>query len=517
MEVMTNHRANRIRETYRGYHQEMAEIAGEGAELSVLKEHFDRVVQDLLAFEDRDWMVLSGFTDQKDKGLTLKNVKEVTPFLEKNTKIYGDLLGKGLRLKNNHVFGRGFTYEGKNGKIQPRFQAIIDDPHNQSEVFSPTALKAINRIFFTSGNLVLMYDRNERLFHKLAIDVDIENVVKDVSHPSRIKYYLRVWTVQDDINGGEPDEKRELVPTASYDATRPDYPAFIRVGENNIPVNRNAVIIDARLNRDNGETWGVPDAFAAAAPAVIYANYIKDAAMVQHALAAISHVVKAKTQAAAKTAGAKLQTGRIAQAAITGPETEIQAMPRAGTVNMYEGRPLAARVASALDVSVTGLTADTGTGGSYASENALSAPEQMSALSRQEDFANLFREIFRVIGAEGATINFKRLDVDPVHRQMQSLGLARTLGFIHQAEGRERTLELLDIEPTSEEMPEPDEFTGSKYSTLAEQIDAEITAQDKAAQAAANPIPSQGNSGAVGSLDQSGNDSKASDNAAGTA
>lgn len=519
---MNNHRANKLKSAYDQAQESVREIVGDGAKVEILKESFNQIVADLIRLEDEGWTNLTDFNDETKKGLSLKDAQEVTKYLERQTKILGDLLGRGLRLKNNHVFGRGFSYEREGGKIQPRFKAIIEDPHNWEEVFSPTACKAINRIFFTSGNLILLYDRTERQFHKLAIDLDIDGIVSDEKYPGKIKYYLRKWKVEDTLNGVE-EEYKEFVPTSTYDATNPKYPATIKVGNERVKVNRNAVIIDRRLNRDNGETWGVPDSFSAAAPAVVYASYVRDAAMVQHALAAISFVVKAKTQAGAKTAGAKIQSGRVGQAAITGPETEIQAMPRAGTVNMYEGRPLVARVASALDVSVTGITSDTGTGGSYASENALSAPEQMSALSRQEDFVNLFAEIFRVIGATDMSINFKRLDVDPVHRQMQSLGLARTLGFIHQAEGRERSLELLDIDPISDAMPEPDEFTGSKYSTLAEQIDREMTAADKAAKAAAdakaasNALPSQGNSGAVGSLDQSGNDARNSDKNAGNA
>lgn len=515
---MSNRRANQIRSSYEQAQEKISVATAGGYAIEVLQESFNGIVRDLLAFEDEGFSKLSDFNNEDAKGLSLKDAQDVTLYLERQTKILGDLLGRGLRLKNNHVFGRGFRYERSTGKIPPRFQAIIDDPHNQEELFSPTALKAINRIFFTSGNLFLMYDRTERQFHRLAVDLNIENAISDPRYPGKIKYYMRTWKETDSLSG-VGNNKSELVPTASYDATNPIYPATIKIGDKSISVNKNAVIIDRRINRDNGEIWGVPDAFAAAAPAVVYASFLRDEAMVKHAIAAISFVVKAKTQAAAKTAGAKVQNGRVGQVAITGPETEIQTIPRAGVVNMYEGRPLVARVASALDVSVTGITSDTGTGGSYASENALSAPEQMSALSRQEDFANLFVDIFRVIGAEGVTINFNRLDVDPVHRQFQSAGIARTLGGINQEEFRIRSLELLDIEPTTSELPQPDEFTGSKYATLSGQIDAGlVNAQSQQGQqGGGSGVASQGNSGTVGSLDPTGNDARNSDNNAGKA
>lgn len=497
----------------------LREVAGAAFEVEVLRESFAGVVQDLLRFEDEGWLKLFGSADDAVKGFTLDDVKKTTKYLEKQTKIYGDLLGRGLRLKNNHAFGRGFSYEPnvKKAKIAPRHQKLIDSPQNQKVVFAPSAIKEINRIFYTAGNLFLMYDRNTSEWKRLAVDLNIQNSISYDDDPARIKYYLRSWTRQNDLsttNPGTPQTQQEWVPTSEYDSTpgRPSYPKYIKVGTQNVPVNQNAVIVDRRLNRDNGEVWGVPDAFAAAAPAHIYATYMKDGAMLQHALAAISFVVKAKTENAAKTASAKMQKAKIGSTAITGPETEIQSLPRAGSINLYEGRPLVARVAAALDVSTTGLTADPGPGGSYASENALSAPEQMAALSRQEDFVDLFAEIFRVMGIE-AKINFNRLDIDPIHRQMQSLGLARVMGGVNQQEYRNRSLELLDIEATTQELPKPDEFTGSKYATLADQIEAGLV---NAADAASDPNASQGNSGAVGSLDDD-NSARDSDRDSGTA
>lgn len=476
----------------------LSDIAGEGYEVEVLRESFARVVDDLLKFEDQGWVQLLGDLEKDVKGFSLKDVKKTTTYLEKQTKILGDLLGRGLRLKNNHAFGRGCSFEPNPGrdKIAPRHQAIIDDPYNQEEVFSLTAMKEINRIIFTSGNIFLMYDKAEKTWSRLAVDQNIENYITYDDNPTRIKYILRQWSSENTLNAfGQKVVQQEWVPTSTYDTPSRRYPATIKYGTKNVPVARRKVIIHRAYNRDNGETWGVPDAFAAAAPAHVYATAMKDGAMLQHALAAISFVVKAKTQAAAKRAGAQMRNNKVGQAAITGPETEITSLPRAGSINLYESRPLAARVAAALDVSTTGLTSDPGPGGSYASENALSAPEQMAALSRQEDFMNLFKEIFRVMGAE-AFLNFKRLDVDPIHRQAQTLGIFRNLGALSQKEIRGRALELTDIEGDVDDLPEPDEFTGSKYSTLKGQVEAGLVDQPGEA-----PIGTQGSRTGVGSLD----------------
>lgn len=521
--MTTSHYA-RIKANYDTFHQKMQEAVGEGYEVQVLRESYANLVRDLLAFEDQDWLPISGVSPTEQKGFCLADFQPgsgngdgLVRHLEKQTKTLGDLLGRGLRLKNNHVFGKGYRFEKADGKIAPRFQAIIDDPVNQAAIFAPTAVKRLNRIVFTSGNLLVRYDRKTKKFSRLSIDVNIENFLSDDRDPAKLKYLLVKWTERNDLTtagGAKVETKYEWVPTSTYDATKPAYPKTIGYQNKRIPVNTDSVIIFKPFNNDEGETWGVPDAFAASAPAAVYARYMRSGAMLQEALAAISFVVKARTQAAAQSAGAKLQKGRVAQAAITGPETEIQSMPRAGSIDLYEGRPLVARVASALDVSTTGLTADPGPGGSYASENALSQPELMSALSRQEDFSDFFAEVFRVIGDPGIRINYARLDSDPIHRQMQSLGLARTLGGINQEEFRLRALEVLDIEPTTTDLPKPDVWTGSNAATLEKWLKKSLNDDPDPDTSAGDPVASQGNSGAVGSLDDSGGNSARNDDAA---
>lgn len=511
---MSSIRESGVRKSIVVYEEKLREVAGDALEVEVLREAYGAIVRDLLTFdEDRNWLPLLGGDASSAKGLTLADLKEVVPYLEKQTKILGDLLGRGLRLKNNHVFGRGFRMERKDGTdLQPRFQAIIDNPANQEALFSPTAMKMLNRIIFTSGNLLVMYDKKKKKFTRLSVDSSVENWLAEDDSPSQVKYILRTWEVRDDLTKQETTTKREWVPTSTYAASNPTYPATIKVGNKDVKVNKDAVVIFKAFNRDNGETWGVPDSFAAAAPAAVYADYMRSGAMLQHALAAISFVVKAKTVTAAKSAGAKLQNGRVAQAAITGPETEIQSMPRAGSVNLYEGRPLVARVASALDVSTTGITSDPGTGGSYASESALTAPEQMSALSRQEDFSDFFAEVFRVMGSADMVVNWNRLDSDPTHRIVQSMAILRQYGAINQQEMRDRGLELLDIDASTTELPQPDEFTGSKVSTLvADSIMGDLNYGNSE-----DPMPRQGNSGVVGSLDGD-NSARDDDDDAGTA
>lgn len=514
-------RAVTIKTIEKRYRESVSELADFGdASTKVLVEAFGQVVSDLLRIEDDGWLEIQGaMASPNAKGIDLENAKKVTKYLERQTKVMGGLLGRGLRLKNNHVFGRGYSLKTDDGKDPKTWiKNIIEDEDNWGTVFSPTALKELNRILFTSGNLFLLYDTQTKLFERLAIDVNIENALTYPENRSRLKYILRTYTVQDDISG-EVRPEREWVPTLAYRnrlrAQRQELPSVLpgKPGQAvaDVAVSKTSVIIEKRINKDNGDTWGVPDGFGAAPWAVLYSTYLKDGAKLQNALSAISYLVKAKTELAAKAASAKLSNGRIAQAAVGGPETDIQQVPRAGAVNLYEGRPIQAQAAASMDVSVTGLAADPGLGGSYASENALSQPEQLAALSRQEDFTDLFRQIFMAMGATGMSIDFRRLDVDPIHRTMQSLNLARERGGINQQEYRNRVTELLDIDRTTSQLPEPDEWTGKMPETQPDPED------EPDGDGPDDSTPGQGKSGSVGSLDDDGNGARADDAASGTA
>lgn len=489
---------------------------GGAADSTVLMESFTAMADAILKLEDEGWIPINQIGSADDasrKGIGIEELKKITKYAEGQTKA-NNLLGRGYRLKSNYVLGRGFEYVKKDGTaIQPRFQSVIDDPENQDVVFSEKALKELNRVLFTSGNVLMILNTKTKKFTRLTVEPQLSNYLTYDDDPSRVKYWRRAYSIRNDLRpGAQPEQVAEWIPVWQYkNGLKGKLPQSIDVGGGKREaINQDCVIIDMRVNKDDGEVLGLPDCLSALPWAWAATEYLKDGSKLIKALATIAYHVKAKTLAAAERAGAKLQDRKIGGAAITGPDTEITQMPRVGSVDLYEGRPLQAAVASALDVSVAALTADTARGGSYASESALSQPEQLSAISRQKDFEDFFHRVFQALGATDVEINFARVDVDPIHRRLQSMGIARTFGGINQQEFRNSSLELLDITPTTTELPEPDEFTGSKYSTLPEVIDAGIDLQrDQQANDAA--IAAQGVSGNVGSLDDNGNDARNSD------
>ena len=476
---------------------ERARIDGEPEALVRAAEAMSQnIINATLEFEDREWKLLNGIDASSEvKGIAYNQLVNVIKKSEEMTKTNA-LMGHALRVKTNHFSGRGFTFDiktaGSKGNVAPRFQKMIDDVENQRVIFSPTAMKNLNRILWNTGNLFAMWNEKEKEFTLLSVDGSLDgDFIAYDDNPSRIKYYKRSYSIQNDLDAnGRPKRVEEWIPVLEHkEKLGPKLPKTIKVGgQDDQKVSQDCVIIDLRVNKDEDDAWGVPDCFSAIPWAWASAEYIKDGSKLLKAYAAIAYQIKTKTESAKKAAGAAIATGKIGGSAVTGVDTEISQVNKASAVDLYTGRPIQAMFASAVDLSVTSVTNDTGKGGAYGSEQVLTGPELMAALSRQAELGGFFERCFRAMGV-AAKVVWAQTGVDPIHRQVQSLGLAHTLGFISQLEGRTASLKLFDIVGDPTDLPEPTEFTGSKKASLEDAVDAN-----------GNPISSQGNSGAVGAL-----------------
>ena len=444
--------------------------------------------------EDQGWNVLGGITPSEEvKGIAYNQLVNVIKKSEEMTKTNA-LMGHALRVKTNHFSGRGFTFDikpaGSKGNVAPRFQKMIDDTENQRVIFSTTAMKNLNRILWNTGNLFALWNEKEKEFTLLSVDGSLDgDFIAYDDNPSRIKYYKRSYSIQNDLDAnGKPRRVEEWIPVLEHkEKVGPKLPKTIKVGgQDDQKVSQDSVIIDLRVNKDEDDAWGVPDCFSAIPWAWASAEYIKDGSKLLKAYAAIAYQIKTKTEAGKKAAGAAIATGKIGGSAVTGVDTEISQVNKASAVDLYTGRPIQAMFASAVDLSVTSVTNDTGKGGAYGSEQVLTTPELMAALSRQEELGGFYARCFRAMGIE-ASVKFSQLQSDPSHRVSQGLTLGYTSGAFSQLEYRTKMLALYDVEGNPEELPEPNAFTGSKVSTLTDDAVDDVNS-------------GQGKSGAVGAL-----------------
>ena len=450
------------------------------ADNELLKESYASMAQAVLAFDDKGWNTINSTTE----GFDLQDLQDVAARI-RETADGNPLLKRGSGLRSSYIFGRGVAF----GDLPPRVQKNIDEPQNQEFLFSAEAQVINERSHFTDGQFFMIGNVTTKLFQRIPF-AQITAVVTDPDDAERVRYFRRTWTRREqELAGGKTKETILNV----------WYPSDLYVPEgrfatsiNGQPVDQNFRMFDSRVNRRAGVVWGVPDALAAMPWAHAYNEFLKDGSRMLKALSMFAWQLKAKTKAAQTNAAAAIASpSNTGAMAITGDGMELSAIPKGGAgVDLANGRSLASMVASALEVSVVALLSDPGSSGAYGTAQTLDVPTVKAMEARQQVWTLFYKRVLNFIGAKGTTVEWPKIETEPSQRVMQSLALAFETSAIHQDEYRDAVLETLDVKKMHTEMPPVD---GS-------------------APAGGSAIPSQGNSGSVGSMQDQANDLRNADN-----
>lgn len=488
------------------------------AENEILRESYEAAAAAILSLQvdDVGWAPLNAMKEHD--GFAIHHLHEIYRQAKLQTK-GNPLLKRGFTLRCSYVWGRGIDIVGN---VPPRFQAKIDK--NYDVLFSQSAFITNERALFNAGHFFLAYDKGKDLAYPISF-AEITNFASNPDRPTDVWYYQ--WThhpVDPATNLPVKEAVVEWLPVAETQSKGPLLPQIT-----NQSVNRNIVIIDVRVNRDEDEVWGVPDVLPAMAFAWAHAEYLRDGSKLLKALSTIAWKVVSKskgnsTAAAVKMAGAK---GAGATANMTS-DTDLVAMPKSGQVDLGDGDRIASYVAAALGVSLTALLSTAGAaGGSFGAEASLDTPSQNDALSRQNIWSDFYRRVLRVMGIkdDAVRVAFKSISEDPTYRTLTGAALAFQTGAINQTEYRNLVLDRLDVKPTTTDLPQPNEFTGAqtvnpdlpaenslKIAKMGQDNQLKIAAQNAKAKA----VPSQGNSGAVGGGLNAGNELRDNENKPGT-
>jgi hypothetical protein len=214
------------------------------------------------------------------------------------------------------------------------------------------------------------------------------------------------------------------------------------------------------------------------------------------ALSMFAWQLKSKTKTGGQNAAAAIATSATAgSTAVVGDSMELSSMPRANSVDLGDGRPLGSMVASALEVSVVALLSDPGTSGAYGTAQTLDVPTLKAMEARQHVWTLFYRRVLNFIGAKDVEINWPKIETEPSQRVAQSLILAYEAGALWEDELRDSLVEALDIKKMRADLPTTN---GAK--------------NGNAVASSGSVVPSQGNSGAVGSTQDNTNQTRAQDN-----
>ena len=413
-----------IFDRFTGTSEESAELLKEIRDLSqdnrILSESYSALARATLEFDENGWAPLNQFTDT---GMELADVKVVSRQARRQT-ASNPILKRGSTLRASYVFGRGFKMSQAGSPLAPRFQRIIDDPINQQVLFSEAACKKNEKSLFTDGNFFVRYDRRNRKFSRVPLD-EIAGWATDPDDPEIIRYYLREYQVRqpvtDPYNTYLAETRKVWYPL--------DYVENPVSKINDIPVDRNFVMIDTKSNDETGSLWGLPDALPALPWSWAYSEYLKDGSKMLKALSSIAWQVKSKTAKGGANISSKLVSNKdVAQTAVTGSDIDIAAMPRNNSIDLSTGTPLAAMAATAMEVSTDALLAGSGATGGAGSQ-VLDQSTLNAAYGRQGNWEDFFMRVLRVLGVPEPSVTFNNIIVDPAYRTIQSLAQAWMTGL----------------------------------------------------------------------------------------
>lgn len=446
---------------------------------SLLLESYNNMAQALLSIEDEGWSLL-GVQNHIGDAFTLEQLQLLSEKLTEKTD-GNPLLKRGFGLRTSYIFGRGVQIDGFSSR---RIESLVNSPANQAALFSAEAMIINERSNFTSGQFFILGDNSSKQLQRIPFK-EITGWVSDPDNIESIRFIRRSWSRMD-ING-KSNTVHEWYPVDTYESR-------IRVASiQNQPVNYSKTMFPFMVNKRAGNPWGVPDCFAAYPWAYAYNEYLKDGSRILKSLSMFAWQLKSKTKTGAATAAATIATPQQAgSTAILGADMELASLPRtSNSVDLGNGKPLAAMVAAALEVSVVALMSDPGTSGAYGVAQTLDVPTTKAMQARQRLWELYLDRVMKFFGQRETIVKWPKMETESSYRMVQSLALAYEAGAIWQDEMRAAVMDELDVHSLHSTPPGQDEPQDSEPESI---------------------VPGQGNSGAVGSMQDNSNELRDMDN-----
>lgn len=404
----------------------------------------ESIADRVLALEDIGWKKLFGSTDNDNEGLTLDQLKSVIPQLR-------ELAGsnpwhvRGAQLRHSYIFGRGMNYVD----VKPRTQKVLDDLHNQKVLFSVDAYDSMNMACFTDAAFIVQRNERTNRFTQIPM-LQITGVVTNPDDAMDIWYIKRSWN----SNGTEMER---WLPVAGYKRSNTIRKTIRGAdGATPIPVDQVSAVYIKHTKRQTGWTWGVPDSLAALVWTMAYSGYLEDNSKLVHALSKFAWSITKGTNNGIDKAAAQVVLPGIGGTAVGSSEGSLASVgvPSA-QVNMNNGQPLIAAVATSFGVPTIALLSSPGaTGGSYGAATTLDTPTLKGFEALQDSWTLFFQEIITDLGSPKARTEFPSIENDAPYRQITALVSAVELGVIWRDEARDAMLDILDVTKLHEELPE---------------------------------------------------------------
>lgn len=409
-------------------------------------------VQRAVDAEDTHWSKIFG--NMQHDGMSLEELKEISESIRQAI-IKSPIIDRGANLRHSYVWSKGVKLPETNADpskrgAKPKAQKILSDPINCRYFFDGTAHEELERGLYSDGNVFALVDA-AGVARRVPLS-EIEDMIVNPDFAEEVWAWKRVWD--------STDAKGQTKPKACWYYTD-ECPLPLKKRPKtqirNTPVDHSKTMVVISVNRQIGWPLGVPDAVAAVVWAKLYSDFLKHGYVMSRALASIAFRATVPSKAAGENASMKLANPQGAgQTVVQGTAQALTALPTAGRgYDFSSGRPVAAMVATAVQVSIVHLLSDPGAAGSsYGSASTLDLPTKRAVVSRQQAWVAFFKRLLAAQGVPDAAVSFPSLEEPDFFREVQSIIAGWATGLLHEEEVRKRLLALLGIETTETKAPE---------------------------------------------------------------
>lgn len=344
-----------------------------------------------LALEDKGWRQLSSSIRDEFSPTGRRTVADIC----RTSAIANPLIKRGIQVRIGYIWGQGVQIRAKAAgdqgeqDVNQLVQDFLDD--NAKTLTGDQAHEELERALGTDGNVVLACFTDPltgRVQVRSTPFDEINDILTNPEDRDEPWYYVREYTtevLEAGAMGGtrtRRETRREYHPDIAYRPTQ--RPRTI----NGIPVRWDAPMLHIPVNRLDGWKFGVPDVYASVAWARMYREFLRDWALVVHALSKYAMRITGgnktrtaraagavRTQAATSPTSPAEATQGVGQVFAGSDNVTLEAIPKSGaTIDADSGKHLAGMAAAGVGLPVTVLLADPGVTGARAVAETLDLP-----------------------------------------------------------------------------------------------------------------------------------------------
>ena len=355
----------------------------------------ERLAELELAIEDRGWMRLDGFGDNKE--FSREKLRTIS-YQARLFYLKNPLINRGVNAQTHYVFGQGVNIGAEDEEVNEIVQRFLDDSRNQAELTNHQAMEMKERELQIMGNLFFIFFTDTKTGTVTVRTIPADEVEEIVCNPEDAKspwLYKRMWTQKGSSQEIQYYPDWRFAPKSRADGTR------LAAGK---AVNWDTPVYHVKVGGLADMKFGVSEVYSALDWAKAYKEFLEDWATLTRAYSRFSHRMSLPTKSDLAAAKSRLNTTMgsssgetnppplVGSMALTTPGVEISPMRIGGAnVSAEDGRRILLMVAAATglpesffgDVSV----------GTLATAKSLDRPTELKMVSRQTLWADIFQSI----------------------------------------------------------------------------------------------------------------------------